>query len=321
MSAVRSLRLAYIGAGNFTNTFMYPQLQRHPLELAAVCDLQRDRAELAARRYGFAEVYTDFHQMLDAVRPDLVICIGGPQVHYKVGREVLAAGYPLYVQKSPAPSVATTQELADLAAARNLVCHVGFNMRSSRAVRFAREAIARPEFGPLTLLNMRYGLCSGATLYDAVMDQHCHAYDLFRHLGGDVTDVRATLGAVPGERSYVVSLRLASGAVGTLTFTNGQILDQEFFYFEVTGANGHFVTSHDFNATYLSAGQPAETAYPGNYGQIGNPLDWLGYVPDLASFLSAVRDQTPDICPVADTVGTMALCEEVWQQLSAQGAE
>lgn len=313
------LRLAYIGAGGFTNAYMYPQLLLHDAQLVGVCDLVREKAELAARRYGFERVYTDFKQMLAETQPEAVICVGGPKVHYEVGRQVLELGYPLYVQKSPAPTAAQTQELADLAAEKGVVCHVGFNLRQSRAVSRSRQIITGEQFGPTTLVSVRYGLVMGATLRDAVMDQHCHGFDTLRHLGGGVRDLTVRGLEVEGQRGYAAVVTFESGAVGTIAFTPGQIIDREFMYFEVTGTGGQMITSHDFNLTYRQAGQADEVHVPGNFSGLLSGLQWLGYVNDVASFLAAVRGEAEDPSPMSDAVGTMKLCEEAYRQLAEQG--
>ena len=318
----RPLRLAYIGAGGFTNGYMFPQLKVHALELVGVCDLVAEKAQAAAAQYGFAAVYTDYHRMLEETRPEAVICVGGPKVHYEVGREVLKLGYPLYIQKSPAPTAAQTRELADLAAERGLVCHVGLNLRQAQVVRAARDIMGREEFGPTTLVMVRYGLVSGATLKDAVYDQHCHAFDLLRDLGGNVLDLRARVGDVSGARSYCAAVRFTSGAVGTVNFTSGQIINKEFVYFEVTGTNGHFLFSHDFDLRYRRLEGADEVHEIGNFaGGALRDLNWVGYVDDLENFLQAVRGEQPDGAPVADAVKTMELCEETYRQLREQGSE
>src|SRR4051794_38179683 len=81
-----SLKIAYIGAGGFSTRSIFPQLARHDVVLSAICDLDEDKAQLAARRFGFAAVYTDFRRMLERERPDAVFCVGGPQVHFKIGK-------------------------------------------------------------------------------------------------------------------------------------------------------------------------------------------------------------------------------------------
>lgn len=321
MASDHPLRLAYIGAGGFSNGFMYPQLRAHQVTLAAVCDLAEEKAKLAAAQYGFEGVYTDFHRMLDEVQPEAVICVGGPKVHYEVGRQVLQAGFPLYVQKSPAPSSEQTQELADLAATAGVVCHVGFNLRQSEAVRQARQFMSE-DFGPLTLAIVRYGLVSGRTLEDAVMDQHCHAYDTLRHLAGEVEDVEVQVATVSGLRAYVVAARMTSGAVATLNFTSEQPAAQEFFYFEMTGSQGHVLYSHDFDLRCRRPGASETYLRRGVFtGDRLADLRWLGYVQDVANFLAAVRGDEPDLSPIADAVPTMRLCEKVYRKLREQGAE
>ena len=257
----RPLRIGYVGAGGFTNRFVFPQLGSHAVQLVAVCDLVEEKARQAQAQYGFAHAYTDFRAMCDEQSLDAVFCVGGPRVHYAVGRELLERGLPLYVQKPPALTAALTQELADLARERSIVCHVGFNIRSSAAGLRAREIMGTPDFGRPTLCLVRYGFVAGATIEDAVLDQHCHAVDMARYLMGEVESVQVTAGRLAGVRHYVVALRFAGGAVGTLNFTSEQG-GREFFYFEVTGERGHLLTSHQFALRYKQAAAPAAASGP-----------------------------------------------------------
>ena len=58
--------------------------------MAAICDLDRDRAEQSAKQFGVAECYTDFGEMLDTVKPDFVDIVTRPESHLALTRE--AAG-------------------------------------------------------------------------------------------------------------------------------------------------------------------------------------------------------------------------------------
>jgi myo-inositol 2-dehydrogenase/D-chiro-inositol 1-dehydrogenase len=320
------LRIGYVGAGSFTNRFMYPQLAKHDIELVAVCDLDESRARRAQGQYGFAHVYTDFRRMCDEQRLDALFCVGGPQVHYHVGMEILDRGLPLYVQKSPAPTAAGTREMAELARRKGVVCHVGFNIRSSVAVARSRLLMAAPEFGRASLCIVRYGYIAGATIEEAVMDQNCHAVDTLRYLMGDVASLHAVPGSVVGLRHYVVAVTFVDGSVGTLNFTSEQG-GRDFFYFEVTGEKGHMLLSHHFSLRYKQAGSPQsplgpapeqvfETAVWGGE----DTLHWMGYVADVANYLAAVRGDEADRSPIASTVGTMETCEEIYRQLRARGS-
>ena len=319
-----AFRIAYIGAGNFTNQCMFPQLFRHGLELAAVCDLETEKAQLAQKRYGFKEVYTDFCQMLAIEKPQAVFCVGGPKVHYSVGMEVLARGFPLYIQKSPAPSSAATKEMAELATKKGIVCHVGFNLRSTVAAQQAKTIVSGEEFGKPLMGIFRYGLTSGRTMRDVVMDQHCHLVDLARFLLGDVKAAEIVKSGTPEARDYVVALEFESGTVGTLNFTSGQIPEKEFIYFEITG-KGTFLYSHGCSelmwyrpvkAPWWNEPQPDYVFKRGMYGgQV--MLETNGYVSDVANYIAAVKGEAEDRSPISSTVGTMELCEEILRQIEA----
>ncbi len=324
-----ALRIAYIGAGGFTNAFMYPQLAMHDIELAAVCDLDEGKALLAQRRYGFAEVYTDFRAMLEKVRPDAVFCVGGPAVHYPVGLEVLDRGFPLYVQKPPAPTSAATREMAEMAARRGVVCHVGFNLRAAPAMLQARNVMREPAFGRPLLGIFRYGLCSAPTMPAYVLDQHCHLTDLARYLMGDVEDVNALKTAIPDGRDYVVAVRFASGAVGTLNFTSGQPIEKEFISAEVSG-EGALLYSQGVDELVVKRAYDTQPWWKsGTYDQVYRrggfgfhiEMGAFGYCGDVDNFLGAVKGEQQDLSPIADAVGSIALCEEILAQVGPKPSE
>jgi myo-inositol 2-dehydrogenase/D-chiro-inositol 1-dehydrogenase len=315
-----SQRICYIGAGNFSSAFIHPQLADHGVELAAICDLDGVKAQRAAAKWGFEQVYTDFNTMLDEQQPDAIFCVGGPKVHYEVGMQVIDRGLPLYVQKSPAPTPAMAREMAQLAEERGSVCHVGFNLRSCPAVRLAKEAVSSPEFGAPSLMIFRYGLVSGSTWKDAVYDQHCHAADVIRHLLGEVETLYVeTLGTVQDARGYVAAMRMKNGAVVTLNTTSEQDLRGEFIYFEVTGRQQHYVVSHDGDAVYHRPEGHDVCVSAGTY----NPkrlIHHLGYFDDVRNFLAAAAGDEEDRCPVGDTIQTMELVAEIYLRCLQRGA-
>jgi len=314
-----ALRIGYIGAGSFSNGFIYPQLQQHEVELAAVCDLIEEKAAAAARKFGFQKVYTDFEKMCDEEQLDAVFCVGGPQVHYSVGMQVLERGLPLYVQKPPAPTPEQTREMAQQADQQGLVCHVGFNFRSSPAVSMTKELITGTEFGPPTLMIYRYGLVSGQTWRDAIHDQHCHATDTIRYLMGEVDSMHVEPLIAEGVRGYAACMKMRNGAIVTLNTTSEQDIHGEFVYFEVTGRNKHYVISHDGDLRYHRP-EGADICLTKGSFVVNRILEWWGYIEDVGNFLAAVRGEETDRCPIGDTVKTMELCEEIYRQCRERGA-
>jgi len=77
MSDDRKARLAFIGAGGFATSALYPNIHKVPqIDLVAVCDLDEEKARRNARNFGAREVYTDADTMLDEQEPDGVFVIG-----------------------------------------------------------------------------------------------------------------------------------------------------------------------------------------------------------------------------------------------------
>ncbi len=314
-----ALKIAYIGAGNFSNGFIFPQLHRHDVEPAAVCDLAEEKARRAAACYGFARVYADFREMLERERPDAVFCVGRQQMQHEVGLQVVRMGFPLYVQKPAASSSARVREMAEAADASGVVCHAGFNLRFAPAVRRTAEILATEEFGRPTLMVFRYGLMADRVWRRAILAQNVHAVDAILHLLGDWESVRVTPLLQEDARGYVATITLRSGAIASLNVTSEMDATDEFIYFEIAGRSGHAVFSHDGDLRYHRPDGDDLCMQLGTW----NPrrlIDWWGYFDDVANYLAAVRGDEQDGSAVASTIRTMELCEEIHRQCREGGA-
>jgi len=137
-------RIAFVGAGSHASESLYPNIPMIPeFDLVAVCDLIEERARLRAKKYGAPHYFSKVEVMLNKVRLDGVCICGPPQMHYEVGLKVLERGIPVWVEKPPAPDLAKTKELAELAKKRNTFGMVGFMKRFAPANLVAKEFIKR----------------------------------------------------------------------------------------------------------------------------------------------------------------------------------
>ena len=311
-----ALRVAVVGAGRFCTKRILPQLERHDVEPAAICDLIEAKAQAAMKRFGFAKAYTDFRVMLEAEGPDAVFCIGGPDVHYPVGCEVLKMGFPLYTQKPPSWTAAEAAEMAALAEQAGVVYHVGFNLRSAPAALKAKEIAATEDFGGPRAMIFRYGLAASRKRV-TLIDQHCHAFDFVRFMLGRLDVTNVTQARFADSVNYVVTVRSDSGAVGAICCTSGGMPEKEFLYFELTGKQG-MVYTHGFRSLeHLRPGDPAQVSDEvyrrGVY--LMEDLVWLGYYEDVRNYFAAVRGVEPDRSPIAESVNSMEVTEEVFRQI------
>lgn len=221
----RKARLAFIGAGGFATSSIYPNIHKVPqIDLVAVCDLDRARAERAARNFGARSVYTDAEKMLDEQEPDGVFVIGPAPMQYEVAPIVLRRGIPVYVEKPSANTSEQARELAELAVTNGTWGQCGFMKRFCWVYRMAKDIMARDEFGPLNMVTIHFGQGPYPQIWGIdsarramLIGQLCHIFDLTRFLGGDVAALSALYHEVTENQfAYLVNLKFKSGAVGQL---------------------------------------------------------------------------------------------------------
>lgn len=212
------LRLVVIGAGAHSAGNHLPALAQyaaeHPgaVQLAALCDLQRERAAEMAARFGFARVYTDLDEMLAREEPDGCIAVTPIPVTAEIAARVIGAGVPLCMEKPPGATMAEAREVARLAAQPGARVMVSVNRRFDPALRAA-----------LFWQGERRIECLRATIArvnrrepDFMTGTAIHALDAMRYIAGYVRDLTAERRVVDGVRWYGVTLHFTSGALGWL---------------------------------------------------------------------------------------------------------
>jgi myo-inositol 2-dehydrogenase / D-chiro-inositol 1-dehydrogenase len=226
--AERPLRVAIVGAGWIAEDHR-AALGNLGHRLAAVCDVDRERAERLAR--GGAAVYEDWQALLEQEELDALWVATPPRLHAAPAAAALERGLPVYLEKP----VARTLEDADAIVAAwrrsGVVCAVGYQWHATEALEPLREALAGQEIA--ALLGVSVGPTASRPWFleragggGNVLERGSHQLDLQRAVAGDVDAVQATASAVAlaqgeGERGDIedaatLVLRFASGAVGTV---------------------------------------------------------------------------------------------------------
>ena len=145
----RPLRLGWIGCGTQENEMLLPQVTRHDVELAALCDVDEGSLTRTGRRYGVAEAdrVRDWRELLKRRDIDALGIAVGPALHCEIGHAALERGLPLFIEKPPAPNAAQALRLAEAARAAKVPVVLGFMKRYSTANRIAANVIGSEEFG------------------------------------------------------------------------------------------------------------------------------------------------------------------------------
>src|SRR5258705_9643795 len=132
-SVTHPLRVLVIGAGGMATHRHLPLLAKlrdsGDIVLSVICDIQRQRAAEAKKRFGFSEETGDAIASLTRDDIDAVYIFGTAQIHYEYGLLALERGKHLFVEKPIAPSFAPVRTLAVTAAERDLIAVGGHNPR------------------------------------------------------------------------------------------------------------------------------------------------------------------------------------------------
>lgn len=153
-----------IGVGVIGFGYWGPNLARNFHEsgvsrLLRVCDLSKDRADLATRRYPTARVSTDPNDLLRDPQVDAVAIATPVSTHYELAMAALDAGKHVLVEKPIAASSEQAIRLIDKAASKRLVLMVDHTFVYSGAVRKSRELIKSGQLGtPLYFDSQRINL-------------------------------------------------------------------------------------------------------------------------------------------------------------------
>jgi myo-inositol 2-dehydrogenase/D-chiro-inositol 1-dehydrogenase len=224
------LRIGWIGCGTHANEMLLPQLTRHDVVLAALCDTDEARLGRTAQRYGVAESdrMRDWQALLARRDIDAVGIAAGPAAHHAIGIAALSRGLPVFAEKPPAATAREAEDLAAAAKAAGRPCILGFMKRYSTANRIAGNIVRGERFGQAASFLGEY--MTAPTYFERDVDytgfylHHCvHYFDLVPWLMGEVTDLGVrSHQLLPGKLLLHVDFRFRSGGIGTLVMGTHQ---------------------------------------------------------------------------------------------------
>ena len=306
-------RIGFVGCGKHTTDNIYPALNAAGLDLAAVCDLDKRKAQRVCRRFGAHRNYQDLATMVGEMDLDAVAVSGPAELHAETSLAALGHGLHVWTESPPAPTIIEARRVAETAAAKGLIVQVGFMMRFAPAYARLAEIVRSEDFGQPTMLAAKY--CTGKTgdhhhhlLFDAL-----HMIDLARSLMGEVSSLCALKCERTGRVASAVTLRFASGAVGTVQLSSFQPEVQERV--EVSGAGSAAIVE---GRTDLRWRTPAQTD-PGQWNTWGPNLamqdvanstaQLRGYLPALSHFARAIVGEVEPAATIEDAIAAMELAE------------
>lgn len=151
------VRVAVVGCGSVSRSYI-PHLKQSPyVELVAVCDSLVERAQQHAETHAIEHYFADIDQMLAEVEFDLLVNLTSMPFHAPFNRKALEAGKNVWCEKPIATDLAEAHELLKLARQRGVGLWGAPNSPTSPAFRHMAEVLANGTIGRAHVAHGIYG--------------------------------------------------------------------------------------------------------------------------------------------------------------------
>ena len=247
-------RAGVIGCGFFAANHLHAWNQIEDVDLVAVCDLDRQKAEAAAAKHGIASVYDDAEAMLTSEGLDFVDIITTMPTHRPLAELAARHRVPMIVQKPFAPTIEDCRAIVDAAAAAGvpLMVHENFRFQTPiKAVRAVLDSgvIGRPFFGRIAWRTAFDVYANQPYLAEEerflLLDLVIHLVDVDRYLFGEVDRLTCRTQSIKpgirGEDAATLLLGHESGVTSVVDATYASRRDPDPFpetLIEIDGTEG-----------------------------------------------------------------------------------
>lgn len=217
-----TLKIGWIGCGMHATQMLLPQLVRHDVEIAALCDIDAGRLTRAGRQFGVGRLTGDAAALIAAPGLDAIGMAVGPDQHLAFGLAALGRGLPVFMEKPPAATAAGARELLKASEAARKPVLLGFMKRYSVGNKIAHNIIASGRFGRVLGLTGYYMTAptyfAGNADYSGFFLHHCvHYMDLASFLVSPIRGLTARkVEGASGRLLLHANIDFACGAVGTV---------------------------------------------------------------------------------------------------------
>jgi predicted dehydrogenase len=310
------LRAAVIGVGYLGRFHAQKYASLPDVELVGVVDAHPETARRVAKELGVA-AFTDYRELLDAGRVDLVSVASTTETHHAVARDCLAAGVHVLAEKPITVTVAQADELVALADAKKLVLQVGHLERFNPAWLAVKDKITRPVF--IEAHRMAPFKARGIDV-SVVLDLMIHDLDLILPLVGcPVADLRASGVSVLTDGIDIANARIefANGCVANLTASRTSTASLR----RLRVFQHHEYISIDFGDRRIGISRKREALVEGE-----PPLDTETFqqppgdalMTEIVAFVDAVRNGTPPVVSGREGRDALAIALEIDRMIAAR---
>ena len=187
MSKIRAI---VVGAGGIADAW-FPPLAKEKVEVVAVVDLVKERAEQRIAKYRLKALASDnLDKVLREAKADFAVDLTLPEAHCQVTCKCLRAGLAVVGEKPMASSMAEARRMVRTSEAAGRLYMVSQSRRWEPKHDALARTVAAGAIGDLTTLNCDFflGAHSGGFRDEMpsplILDMAIHQFDMARMIGG-----------------------------------------------------------------------------------------------------------------------------------------
>ncbi len=181
-------KVAFIGTGKMpvkAGPLGYAMAYRHgeayeqigDVEMVAAADIVEENGRAFADRFGFTDVYEDYHSMLAEVKPDMVSICTWPHLHERMVIDCAEAGVPaVHCEKPVADTYGAAKRMVQAAEAAGMKLTFNHQRRYGKPFYMAKELLDAGAIGQLQKIEIGAG-----NLYD----YGSHNFDMANYFNGE----------------------------------------------------------------------------------------------------------------------------------------
>ena len=197
------MRYALIGCGRISPNHVMAA-RNNNLEICALCDIVKENAEDKVVKFELSSstpIYTDYHEMLLAEKPELVAIATESGKHAQIALDCISAGCNVIIEKPIALSLEDADKIIALADEKHVKVCANHQNRFNKSIQKIRDAVEKDRFGRMFYGTAHIRWCRDHEYYDrapwrgtweqdggALMNQCIHNIDLLRWMMGDDID-------------------------------------------------------------------------------------------------------------------------------------
>lgn len=194
------MKYALIGCGRISPNH-FAAAKANKLEIVAICDLNSENMEDKKLKFELGDTvkqYTDYEEMLQKERPELVAIATESGKHAEIALRCMDFGCNLIIEKPIALSIEDADAIIEKADRLHLKVCANHQNRFNKSIQKIREAVEKHRFGKMFYGTAHIRWCRDHEYYDraswrgtweqdggALMNQCIHNIDLLRWMMGD----------------------------------------------------------------------------------------------------------------------------------------